>query len=408
MTLYAYSGRSNSGNAVAGMLEAINPAAVAAHLEGVGVTPTQIAARPSNNLDVGLMLERAGFGKPTAMDLILFSRQMLSVTKSGMPLLRGVRSLAASTKNVILRRTLSEVVADLESGRELASAFARHPSVFPDLYLSLVRVGEQTGTLETAFARLAEYLGAQQNLKDRVSGAMRYPLIVIAAIIAAMGVLTVFVIPKFEPMFKTLGDNLPMPTRILLGASNFFQHHWLLAGGLLLSIVAGWRYYVRTPQGKLQWHEWQLKVPLFGRLIKESVLARALGTLSLTLAAGLPMLEALKLIARAAGNEFMTARFEQIRELVQTGEPLSRAAAAANVMPPLVLQMLEVGEETGELTRLLDEIAGYYQREVEYTLQNLTAMIEPILIVVVGGMVLILALGIFLPMWEMLGKMAGT
>jgi MSHA biogenesis protein MshG len=408
MTLYAYSGRSHSGNSVAGMLEASNPAAVAAHLEGVGVTPTQIAVRPGNDLDVGLMLERAGFGKPTAMDLILFSRQMLSVTKSGMPLLRGVRSLAASTKNVILRRTLSEVVADLESGRELASAFARHPNVFPDLYLSLVRVGEQTGTLETAFARLADYLGAQQNLKDRVSGAMRYPLIVIAAIIAAMGVLTVFVIPKFEPMFKTLGDNLPMPTRILLGASNFFQHHWLLAGGLLLAIVAGWRYYVRTGSGKLKWHEWQLKVPLFGRLIKESVLARALGTLSLTLAAGLPMLEALKLIARAAGNEFMTARFEQIRELVQTGEPLSRAAAAANVMPPLVLQMLEVGEETGELTRLLDEIAGYYQREVEYTLQNLTAMIEPILIIVVGGMVLILALGIFLPMWEMLGKMAGT
>jgi MSHA biogenesis protein MshG len=408
MTLYAYSGRSSSGNAVAGMLEAINPAAVAAHLEGVGVTPTQIAARPSNDLAVGRMLERAGFGKPTAMDLILFSRQMLSVTKSGMPLLRGVRSLAASTKNVILRRTLSEVVADLESGRELASAFARHPRVFPDLYLSLVRVGEQTGTLETAFARLADYLGAQQNLRDRVSGAMRYPLIVIAAIVAAMGVLTVFVIPKFEPMFKTLGDNLPMPTRIMLGASNFLQHHWLLAGALLLAIVAGWRFYVRTAHGKLQWHEWQLKVPLFGRLIKESVLARALGTLSLTLSAGLPMLEALKLIARAAGNEFMTARFEQIRDLVQTGEPLSRSAAAANVMPPLVLQMLEVGEETGELTRLLDEIAGYYQREVEYTLQNLTAMIEPILIIVVGGMVLILALGIFLPMWEMLGKMAGT
>jgi MSHA biogenesis protein MshG len=408
MTLFAYAGHGQTGAVVAGQLEAADATAVAAHLEGLGVTPTRIELRARKDLDFGEWLERAWFGQPSNTDLILFSRQMLSITKSGMPLLRGVRSLAASTRNLILRRTLNEVVADLESGRELASAFARHPKVFPELYISLVRVGEQTGTLQTAFARVADFLGAQKDLKDRVSGAMRYPLIVMGAIIAAMGVLTVFVIPKFEPMFKTLGADLPLPTRILLSASGFLQQHWLLAGSLAVLLIVAWRLYIRTTTGRRRWHEWQLRLPVFGKLLKESVLARALGTLSMTLSAGLPMLEALKLIARATGNAFMTERLEQIRAQVQTGDPLSRAAVAAKVMPPLVLQMIEVGEETGELTRLLDEIADYYQREVEYTLKNLTALIEPILIVVVGGMVLVLALGIFLPMWEMLGKMAGT
>ncbi len=408
MAIFVYAGRGTEGRAVTGQLEAADAAAAAVHLEGVGVTPVSIVPRAAPGLDLRAALERAGYGRPKPVDLILFSQQMLSITKSGIPLLRGVRSLVASTKNAVLRRTLAEVLLDLESGRELAASFARHPQIFPDIYVSMVRVGEQTGTLETAFARLGDYLSSQQDLRDRVTGAMRYPLIVMGAIVVAMIVLTTFVIPKFEPMFKTLGANLPLPTRLLLGISKFTQQHWLWVLLVLVAGIIAWHLYLRTARGKLRWHEWQLHIPVFGRLIKESILARSLGTLSLTLAAGLPMLEALKLIARSAGNEYMTARVERIRELVQVGEPLSRGAAAAQIMPPLVLQMIEVGEETGELTRLLDEIAGYYQREVEYTLKNLTAMIEPMLIVVVGGMVLVLALGIFLPMWNMLGKMAGS
>jgi MSHA biogenesis protein MshG len=408
MARFEYAGRGSGGRLIEGYMEAIDAVAVAVQLESDGMVPLRIQPRQKQDMDFAMLLERAGVGMPKTIDLILFSRQMMSITKSGMPLLRGLKSLATSTRNPILRRTLGEILVDLESGRELASAFARHPRVFSDLYVSLIRVGEHTGTLEKSFAKLTDYLGAQQDLRDRVSSAMRYPLIVIAAIIAAMAVLTVFVIPKFEPMFRQLGEHLPLPTRVLLATSGFVQHHWLLTLSMLATVAVSWSLFIRSPAGRLRWHQWQLHVPVFGKLIEESILARALGTLSMTLAAGLPILEALKLIARSAGNDFMTARIERLRELVQTGSPIGRAAAAANLMPPLVVQMIEVGEETGELTRLLDEVAGFYQREVDYTLKNLTALIEPIMILVVGSMVLVLALGIFLPMWEMLSKMSGA
>lgn len=408
MPLYQYSARSDGGKAVSGRIEAASATAAAMRLESNGLLPIRIDPRTGQDFSLQASLRRAGFGKPTTTDLVLFTRQMYTIAKAGLPWLRGLRGLQETTHNPVLRATLEQAVVSLEAGRDLSQALAEQGGVFPELYISMVRVGEHTGTLETVFLRLAEYLHNQQEMRARVKGAMRYPLIVVGAIVAAMGVLSVFVIPKFAPLFKQLGDGLPMPTRIILASSGFVQAHWGAVLGALLAATVAFMLVVRTVPGRYRWHRMQLSIPIFGELLLQSILARTVRTLSLTLEAGVPMIQALDLIARAADNDFITAKIVGMREQLESGEPLSRAAMAAKIFPPLLLQMLEVGEETGEMTRLLDEVALYFQREVDYTLDNLSALIEPMLLIVVGAMVLVLALGIFLPLWEMIGKVAGS
>ncbi len=408
MPLFQYSARSDAGKAVSGQMEAVSASAAALRLESNGLLPIRIDPRVGQEFSLQAALRKAGFGKPTTTDLVLFTRQMYTIAKAGLPWLRGLRSLQETTRNPVLRATLEQALVSLEAGRDLSQALADYGGVFPELYISMVRVGEHTGTLETVFLRLAEYLHNQQEMRARVKGAMQYPLIVVGAIVAAMGVMSVFVIPKFAPLFKQLGDGLPVPTRIILASSNFVQAHWAAVLGVMLGAVIGFLLVVRTGPGRFRWHRMQLAIPIFGELLLQSILARTIRTLSLTLEAGVPMIQALDLIARAADNDYITAKTVGMREQLESGEPLSRAAMAAKIFPPLLLQMMEIGEETGEMTRLLDEVALYFQREVDYTLDNLSALIEPILLIIVGAMVLTLALGIFLPLWEMIGKVAGS
>jgi MSHA biogenesis protein MshG len=219
-----------------------------------------------------------------------------------------------------------------------------------------------------------------------------------------MGVLTTFVIPHFAPLFKALGDNIPMPTRIIMGVSTFAHDYWYVVFGGIAAATFGIRRYTSTDAGRYQWHKWKLRLPVIGLLVQQAMLARLTRSLSISLTAGMPMLQTLSVIAKASGNDYMAERVTRLRLAVERGDPLSRAAASVEMFPPLVLQMMIVGEETGELPQLLNEVAGFYEREVDYALKNLSAAIEPILIVFVGGMVLVLALGIFLPMWEMIAK----
>jgi MSHA biogenesis protein MshG len=350
------------------------------------------------------LLRRLGAGRPSNVDLVLFARQMYAVTKSGLPLLRGLRGLAQSTHNAQLRDALHDVLQSLESGRDFGSSLARHPDIFSPLFLSMVRVGESTGTLDNAFLRLSEYLGQDQDVQDRVKAALRYPLIVVCMIALSVAIITVFVIPNFAPLFKMLGDDIPWPTQAIMGTSSFISHHGVALLVALAAGIAAMKHHVSTAAGRYRWDGLKLKLPVLGQLLCQSILSRVTRSLSISLQAGMPMIQALTLLSRSAGNEYLAERLLRLRDAVERGESLSRAATASGVFPPLVLQMMLVGEETGELTRLLDEIAGFYQREVDYRLRNLTALIEPILIVGVGGLVLILALGVFLPMWNMISK----
>jgi MSHA biogenesis protein MshG len=261
--------------------------------------------------------------------------------------------------------------------------------------------------LDTAFLRLGEYLSVDQDIQDRVKSAMRYPIIVMCAIAIAIAVITVFVIPNFAPLFRVLGDDIPMPTRIIMGVSTFAQHYWYVVLGGMAAAYLWARHYISTEKGRYNWHKLKLRIPVMGMLSHQAILARISRSLSISLKAGMPMIQTLNVIARSAGNDFMTERVLRLRDAVERGDPLSRAAATVGMFPPLVLQMMSVGEETGALAELLDEVADYYKREVDYTLKNLSALIEPILIIAVGAMVLVLALGVFLPMWNLVAKVGG-
>lgn len=405
MPVFNYTGRSRGGEAAKGLMEGDTLDGVAARLLASGITPIDIKpATVKKDDDTASALRKLGIGKPTTSDLVLFSRQMYTITKSGIPLLRGIKGLAASTHNPVLREKLEEILRDLEGGRDLAGSFARHPTIFPPLYVSIVRVGEETGTLERSFRRLSEYMQQDQDLRDRIKAAMRYPMIVLSVIAAAIVVLTIFVIPKFEPLFQSLGDNIPWPTLAIIRLSEFVRNYWYaVVAGVALAVFTV-RQYLSSERGRFRWDKAKLHLPVIGKLVHQGTLARICSSLSISMTAGMPVIQTLSVIAKSAGNEFMAERVSRLRAAVERGEPLSRAAASVGMFPPMVLQMLAVGEETGDLPALLDEVTGFYEREVDYALKNLSSAIEPILIVAVGGIVCILALGIMLPMWEMISR----
>lgn len=408
MPEFVYKGRASNGTQVSGRLEAAGAAVVAAHLQSRGVTPIEIhESVMAKSIDVQVLWRRLGGGRPGIEDIIMFCRQMHTITRAGLPLLRGLQGLADTTHNVVLSETLYEVLGSLESGRGLAASLARHPKIFPPLLVNLVEVGEVTGTLDTAFKRLHEYLTLEREIADRVAAAARYPIIVLVAIAVAIAVITVYVIPSFEPVFRSLGNDIPMPTRILMSVSGFAQSHGVL---LVVAAVASWmafKYWRNTPDGRYRWDKARLKFPVVGNIAREVALARITRSLSLALESGLPANETLTTIAGTTGNAYLSKLVLGMRAGVERGETLTQTSVQTKLFTPLILQMISIGEETGALGELLAESAQHYEREVDYRLQNLSAALEPLLIVAIGGCVLVLALGVFLPLWDMIGKAKG-
>jgi MSHA biogenesis protein MshG len=403
---FAYKGRSADGKLVQGTAPGESIDQVAQRLLGNGVTPLEITPQGvvASSMDLEKLGRRFGLGRVTTSDLVMFSRQMYTITRAGIPLLRGLRGLVASTHSAMLRETLEDVLESLEGGRDLATSFGRHPEVFPKLYVSIVSVGEATGTLEKSFQRLTEYLAQEKEMHDRVKAALRYPTIVVITIVLAAMFISTFVVPKFAPVFAQLSGELPLPTKILLGSSAAVRDYWHYSLGGIALVVFVLKQWLRTPAGRMRWDTLKLRVPIMGKLVYEATLSRINRSMAISLAAGMPMTQTLAVIARSSGNVFMTERIQQLAANVERGESLHRAASASGLFSPLVLQMIAIGEETGALPELLDEAAGYYEREVDHALKNLSSSIEPILIVGVGGMVLILALGIFMPLWEVISK----
>jgi MSHA biogenesis protein MshG len=407
MPVFKYNGRTARGDAVAGSLESDSAESLASHLFARGITPTEIKPITVSE-DAALDLwRRLGGGRPDITDLILFSRQMYSITKAGLPLLRGLQSIAASTPNAILRETLMAVIEHLQGGRELSFAFNRHPDIFSKFYVSVIKVGESSGTLEKAFLRMYEYLGMEKRIRDKVKAALRYPATVVGAIAIAVVIITVFVLPKFAPIFAALGDNLPWATRVLIGTSSFVSSYWYVVAALLVAAVTGFKLYIRDPAGRYRWDKFKVGVPIVGGITRRAALAQICRSFALTLEAGLPVIQALGTIARATGNEFLAERVLALRDGVERGEGLYRTSQTAGLFTPLALQMIAIGEETGALGEMLDEVADFYEREVDYDLENLSAAIEPLLIVAVGAMVTVLALGVFLPLWDLAAGAGG-
>lgn len=402
MPRYHYRARNVSGQAVEGDLEAPSTSAVAEQLLDSELTPVQINLA-AVTIDWRQALPKGWTWQQRVKpeDLVLFCRQMHALTKAGVPILRALHGLMETTRNPSLSQALAAVIEDLEGGRDLTFGLSQHPRVFPQLLCSMVQVGENTGSLADAFLQTAKYLEFEKETANQVKSALRYPTFVLAAITVAMALISLFVIPTFEKVFRGFKAELPWATKVLIGISHFTVTFWPL---VLLGLVVGFvllRRYLGTDAGRYQWGRLQLRLPLVGEIILRATMARFSRALAMSYSAGVQLVQALNLTARAVNNSYVGEKIDQMANGIQRGDTLSRTAAHTQLFTPLVVQMLTVGEETGAVDTMLLDVAEYYEREVEYDMKNLTSAIEPILVVAIGGMVLVLALGVFLPMWNM-------
>lgn len=408
MPYFSYKARNAAGELLQGILEGADSGAIADQLFGSGATPIEInpSRKGPASKDGGEgWLARLQEKKVTSMDVQLFSRQIYTLLKSGVPIMRGLAGLQESSINKSFGRVIKDLRESLDSGRELSSAMTRHPKVFNPFYLSMVRVGEMTGRLEEVFLRLFDHLEFDRDMRERVKTALRYPSFVVIAMAIAMVIVNLFVIPQFASVFKSFNAELPLMTRILLATSNFTIAYWPAMLAMAGGAVFGFRSWVATAKGRLAWDKHKLRIPIAGKIIHKATMARFARSFALSTRSGVPIVQALTVVAQTADNAYLSSRIEGMRDGVERGESILRTSIAANVFTPIVLQMIAVGEESGSLDDLMDEIAQMYEREVDYELKTLSSQIEPILITFLGVMVLILALGIFLPIWD-LGKAA--
>lgn len=409
MTNYRYQGRDRQGNKVQGTLAGTNESAVAEQLVRRGIVPITIIAGGKagsslfGEIDFKSLLERP---LPLA-DLVMFIRQMYALTKAGVSMLRAVQGLAENATNKQLGKALHGISSELERGRSLSAAMAEYPKVFPHLVIAVVHVGENTGRLEESFKQLAFYIENEQETRKRIKQATRYPSFVVVSLIIAIFTLNIFVIPNFVTMFTSMNVELPFVTRMLLASSHFFVNYWphMLVG--LVAAIAALKYWMRNDHAQEKWDFWKIKIPIMGSILERSLLGRFCRSFSVMLNAGVPLTQALNLVSNALDNKYMGKHIIEMRRGIERGESLSKVSRASNLFSALVLQMIAVGEETGNLDDLLLESAEYYEREVDYDLKNLLSKIEPILIGGVAIIVGLLAMGIFLPMWSMM-EMTGS
>lgn len=406
MAHYSYTARDAQGQLLEGVIEAADQQTAAQMLISRQVTPVNIAETDASD---ELSHQGINWFTPNVKleDLVIFSRQMYSLSKSGIPILRAVNGLAETTSSKRMQAALYDIADQLERGRTFSSALNKHNKIFDQLYVSIIHVGENTGQLEQAFLQLSGYLEREQETRKQIKAATRYPMFVLIAIVIALVIMNIKVIPAFAGMFAKFNAELPLMTRFLLGMSNFFVNYW---PHMLVALVVGIfavRHYLQTEQGRYRWDARKIKLPIVGSIFERTLLSRFARSFSMMSRTGVPLTTALNLVAEAVANSFMADRILTMRRSIEKGESFSRVARSSELFTPLVMQMITVGEETGRMDELLEEVADYYEREVDYDLKSLTAKIEPILIAIVAVMVLVLALGIFTPMWDMMGAVQG-
>jgi MSHA biogenesis protein MshG len=412
MPAFKYQGRDASGAKVSGILEGASATAIAEKLvrqQVIVIAIEETKSKDSGQIDLQNIniSDLLGLSTVTLDELIILCRQMYALMRAGVPILRAINGLAESSTGTKLKAALEDIGIQLESGHSLSSALNKHPKVFSPLFIAIINVGENTGQLDNSFIKLAGYFEREQETRKRIKAALRYPSFVVVAITVAIVILNILVIPTFANMFAKFGADLPLATKFLIASSNFFVNYWLY---MLISCFAGFfgiRAYLKTEKGMYRWDRLKLKLPIVGSVIERSILSRFTHSFSIVLRAGVPMTTGLSLVADAVDNTFMREKILTMKSGIEGGESLLRTALASKLFTSLVLQMISVGEETGKVDDLLEEVGDYYEREVDYDLSTLTARIEPILLVMVAGMVLVLALGIFTPMWDMASAMQG-
>ncbi len=402
MALFSYKARNSTGKLVINTLEAENSKQAAQTLLNRGLTPISIELSSQQGGDlVNSFLLWQAHRQLNINDLMLFSRKMYSLTKAGVPLIRAINSLADTSRNLALKQALIGIARKLESGQSLSQAMSQYRQVFPVLLISIVSVGETTGGLEQAFQQIGHYLEREKETQSRVKSALRYPTMVLFAISVAMVIVNIYVIPAFKGVFDKMGTELPWQTRLLMGISDFMVHYWphLLGGLFIIALLVS--KYLSSKDGRLQWHKVLLKIPVIGSIIERATMERFSRSFAMILNAGVPLIQGISIVAQAVGNDYIGSMLHKMQIGIEKGDSISRMARSIGLFPPLVIQMIMVGEESGNIAEMLEEVADFYEGEIDLELKNLSSAIEPFLIVIIGVMVLGLALGIFLPMWDL-------
>lgn len=399
MAVFSYRGRQVDRGVVKGTLEATDAQSAAEALMMQKIIPIEITpANAKRDVDISDWFERSISDE----DLQLFTRQMYSLLRSGIPLLKAISGIAQTTESKKFQRVLLDVYQQLIQGQSLSSAFNQHPKVFDMLFVSMIHMGENTGKLDDVFLQLSQYIERNTELKKKISEATRYPKFVLSVIVFAAIMMNMFIIPKFASMFASFGGELPLPTQVMMFISDMFISYWplLLIGSMGLFIA--FQQWKKTPKGAWQYGRWAIQFPLIGNLIERALLARFSRCFSSMLTAGVPITTALSLVSDIMNNAYLREKVLGMRTAIESGGTLTQVAHESQMFTPLILQMFAVGEESGEMDILLEEVAEYYEREVNYDLKKLSSRLEPILLILITFMVAGLAVAVYLPMWSMM------
>ena len=395
---YVFKVRTSEGRVVEGTMDADGEAAVATRLRGQGLIPLEVSKQKNDKMKMELHLLPQ---KVKLKDIALFSRQFATMIGSGLSLLRTLSILHEQTEHPLLAKTIGSIRDDVERGASLSQAIGRHPKVFPELFVAMVRAGESGGQLDTVLNRVADNFEADVKLRQKVKAAMTYPVVVAGIAVLLVTIMLLFVVPTFAAMFTGLGGTLPLPTAILMKLS--IAAKWLVP--LLIVLAIGGR--IGYKRGRLMSAEFRyrtdkikLKAPIFGDLFQKIALSRFARTLGLLLRAGVPVLQALDIVAATTGNEVLARASKDVKDSVRAGETMAGPLGRHDIFPPMVVQMISVGEDTGALDSMLDKVSDFYDQEVESTTESLTSLIEPLMIAVLGGVVGSMIVALYMPMFS--------
>jgi type IV pilus assembly protein PilC len=397
-TVWKWSGKTKAGEVRAGEMEAQDSGAVEARLRQMGLEPTKVRKKPKE-----IHISIPGLGGVGTKDLLIFTRQFSVMIDAGLPLVQALDIIGTQADNPAFRKVLMQVKGRVEAGSTFADALGEHPKVFDVLFVQLVRAGEIGGILDTILQRLGAYIEKNEKLKRRVKGAMVYPAIVLTVAVAVVLVLIAFVVPTFEKMFKDFGGAMPGPTQFLVDLSRGFRHTWYLYLGVPVAFIVAHKLITRKGRGQEAWHATVLKMPVFGPLVQKVAVARFTRTLSTMISSGVPILDALEIVAKSAGNRIIEKGILYVRTKISEGKSIAGPLAETKVFPPMVVQMIGVGEATGAMDAMLSKIADFYDDEVDVAVAALTSMIEPLMMVFLGGTVGYFMIAMYLPIFNIAG-----
>lgn len=395
MTIFYYKGKNNLGETITGDMDSSSEDMVSSELMKVGIFPIEIK-------EIKGKKNKNFFKKKlNRYDLLLFTREMYILIKSGVPLTKALKSMEISNENILLKAIYQDIRMSIDNGYELNMALQKHDNFFSVFYINMVRIGEITGRLEEVFLKLYEYIEFEEDMKKKGKSALRYPSIVLSVMALAFVVVMTFVIPTFAKVYQNFHAQLPIQTRILIGISHFMLHNGLLLFVILSTIFYGFRYYIKTEQGRFWWDKTKFEFPIIGKTIKKSVLARFSKSFSIAIKSGLPIIQSLNILSQIVDNIYISKHIENIRENVEKGNTLYASFKSTNVFQPLVLEMIATGEEAGQLDVMTEEISKIYEEEIAYELKTLSDNLEPLVLLLLGGLLLVFALGVLLPTWDL-------